>query len=69
MKITRIGLDTAKHVFQVHGVDEYGSAVLRKQLSRSKVLWSSSPSFRRLLWAWRLVPGRTRGAGAEELWA
>lgn len=30
MKVTRIGLDTAKHVFQVHGVDEYGKAVRRQ---------------------------------------
>ena len=29
MTIIRIGLDTAKHVFQVHGVDESETAVLR----------------------------------------
>jgi hypothetical protein len=29
MRIIRIGLDTAKHVFQVHGVDESETAVLR----------------------------------------
>jgi transposase len=34
----RIGLDIAKNVFQVHGVDEHGKVVIRKQLSRSKVL-------------------------------
>jgi transposase len=38
MPITRIGLDTAKGVFQVHGVDEHGKAVLKKQLPRGKVL-------------------------------
>src|SRR5260221_9540766 len=32
MRIIRIGLDTAKHVFQVHGVDETETAVLRAQL-------------------------------------
>ena len=32
MKITTIGMDLAKNVFQVHGVDERGKAVLRKQL-------------------------------------
>src|SRR5258708_24847878 len=31
MRIIRIGLDTAKHVFQVHGVDETETAVLRAQ--------------------------------------
>ncbi len=30
MKITAIGIDWAKEVFQIHGVDVYGKAVLRK---------------------------------------
>lgn len=34
MKITTIGIDLAKEVFQVHGVDVHGKAVLRKQLRR-----------------------------------
>src|ERR1700676_2753106 len=38
MKITTIGIDLAKTVFQVHGVDERGKAVLRKQLKRKDVL-------------------------------
>jgi transposase len=38
MQVTRIGLDIAKNVLQVHGVDEHGKVVVRKQLSRSKVL-------------------------------
>ena len=38
MSVTRIGLDIAKNVFPVHGVDEQGKVVIRKQLSRSKVL-------------------------------
>jgi transposase len=37
MKITTIGLDLAKNVFQVHGVDEQGKAVIRKQLRRDQV--------------------------------
>ncbi|SDY62635.1 hypothetical protein SAMN05421754_101553 [Nitrosomonas sp. Nm58] len=37
MKITTIGIDLAKEVFQIHGVDEHGKAVLRKQLRRSKM--------------------------------
>ena len=37
MRIIRIGLDTAKHVFQVHGVDETETAVLRAQLRRGAV--------------------------------
>ena len=38
MNITTIGLDIAKNVFQVHGVDANGKVVLRKQLKRSQVL-------------------------------
>jgi transposase len=37
MKITTIGIDLAKSVFQVHGVDARGKAVLRKQLKRKEV--------------------------------
>ena len=37
MTIMRIGLDTAKHVFQVHGVDEREELILRRQLRRSEV--------------------------------
>ncbi len=38
MNITTIGLDIAKNVFQVHGVDAHGKVVLRKQLRRIQVL-------------------------------
>lgn len=38
MKIRTVGMDLAKQVFQVHGVDAQGEAVLRKKLERSKVL-------------------------------
>ena len=37
MKITAVGIDLAKNVFQVHGVNEHGKAVLKKQLKRDKV--------------------------------
>jgi len=37
-EVTTIGLDLAKHVFQVHGVDRSGAAVLRKQLRRGQVV-------------------------------
>src|SRR5450631_2870406 len=37
MKITTVGIDLAKNVFQMHGVDERGRAVLRKQLRREQV--------------------------------
>lgn len=38
MKITTIGIDLAKNVFQVHGVDERGKAGMKKQLKRAQVL-------------------------------
>jgi transposase len=37
-EITTIGLDSAKHVFQVHGVDAGGAIVLRKRLRRGQVM-------------------------------
>ena len=38
MKVTRLGFDIAKRVFQVHGVDENGKVRARKTLAREKVL-------------------------------
>jgi transposase len=37
-EVTTIGLDLAKNVFQVHGVDASGRAVVRRQLRRSQLL-------------------------------
>ncbi len=37
-EVTTIGLDLAKKVFQVHGVDGSGKVVIRRQLKRSQVL-------------------------------
>ncbi len=38
MRITTIGLDIAKSVFQVHGVDEAGEVVLTRRFTRHKLL-------------------------------
>ena len=38
MQITTIGLDLAKHWFQVHGVDANGQVVIRRKLRRGEVL-------------------------------
>lgn len=38
MNITRMGIDLAKNVFQLHGVDKHEKVVLRKQLKRSQML-------------------------------
>ena len=37
-EVSTIGLDIAKSVFQVHGVDADGAVVIRKRISRAKVL-------------------------------
>jgi transposase len=37
-EVSTIGLDIAKSVFQVHGVDGTGAVVIRKRISRAKVL-------------------------------
>jgi len=38
LEVSIIGLDIAKHVFQVHGADASGGAVLRRKIGRAKVL-------------------------------
>lgn len=50
MKVITLGLDIAKRVFQAHGVDAAGRAVLRRKLGRSEVA-----DF------FRALPGRHRG--------
>jgi hypothetical protein len=50
MQFTTIGLDIAKSVFQVHGIDAAEKVVVRKQLRRRQVLEffssaSSCPNF------------------------
>ncbi len=37
MNLSRIGLDLAKQVFQVHGVDRHEHVVCRRQLKRAQV--------------------------------
>ena len=42
MKITTIGIDLAKEVFQIHGVDSQGKTVLRKQPKRNGKVFCQS---------------------------
>lgn len=37
MKITTIGIDLAKNVFQIHGVEGNGNTVIKKQLKRAQM--------------------------------
>ena len=36
-KLSVVGLDLAKNVFQVHGIDADGEVIVRKQLRRSEI--------------------------------
>jgi transposase len=38
MQITTIGLDIAKNVFQVHGIDAAEKVIVRKQLRRGQLI-------------------------------
>ena len=38
MKITTIGIDLAKNVFQIHALDERGKAVIKKKISRNQMI-------------------------------
>ena len=44
MNVTTIGLDLAKNVFQVHGIDDAGNVIVRRSLRRRQV----KPFFGRL---------------------
>src|ERR1051325_1691436 len=37
-EVSTIGLDIAKSVLQIHGVDVYGAVVIRKRVTRAKML-------------------------------
>jgi transposase len=62
--VTTIGLDIAKSVFQVHGVDAAGQVVIRRQLKRRYLL----AFFRSYQHAWsasRPAPRRTTGRASS----
>ena len=37
MKVTSLGIDLAKSIFQLHGVDAHGKVALQKRVTRAKV--------------------------------
>ena len=68
MEIATIGLDIAKRVFQAHGVDAGGKAVLRRKLQRAEVLVffkALPPSW----WALRRAARRIIGRARSGRWA
>jgi transposase len=60
--VTTIGLDIAKSVFQIHGVDAAGNVIVRRQLKRRYVL-PFFQSYRRALSASKPVLHRIIGHG------
>ena len=60
MSAAFIGLDLAKSVFQVHGVDVHGKVVVTKRLRRDAVL-AFFANLAPCVLGWRRVPGRTFG--------
>ena len=45
MKVSTVGIDLAKNVFQLHGVNELGKTVLKKQLRRDQMALTGTPTF------------------------
>jgi transposase len=37
MKLSTVGIDLAKNVFQVHGIDQHGKVLVKKQLRRDQM--------------------------------
>ena len=58
--IITIGLDLAKKVFQVHGVDAEGKVVVARKLRRKEVL-AFFAKLARVRWAWRRAAVRIIG--------
>jgi transposase len=65
--VTTIGLDIAKSVFQVHGIDAAGQVVIRRQLKRRFVL-SFFEKLPPCWWGLRLAPHRTIGRASCRRW-
>lgn len=67
MNITTVGIDLAKNVFSLHGVDAHGKAVLRKTVSRGKLL-ECLAQLSPCVVGWRRAAGRTTGRGSLLPW-
>ena len=61
-EVSTIGIDIAKHVFQLHGVDGAGEVVLRRRLRRGQVVGFFA-ACRAVLSVSRLAAPRTSGRG------
>ncbi len=58
MKLSRVGIDLAKNVYQLHGVDRHGTVVWQRRLRRNQ--WLSAllerAQNRVVQLAWKPVP-------------
>ena len=62
--VTTVGLDIAKSVFQVHGIDAEGDVLIRRQLSAA-MSWHSSRSCSRASSGSRPAPPRIIGRASS----
>ena len=62
MNATTIGIDLAKSVFHVHGIDATGAVVIKKKLRRAQVL-SFFEALPACLVVWKPARRRTIGRG------
>ena len=61
--VTRVGLDLAKKVFQVHAVDARGEMVVARKVGARPARSPSLPSWCRAWWRWRPAPRPITGGG------
>jgi hypothetical protein len=59
--VTRLGLDLAKKIFQVHAVDANGEIVVARKLAAG--LSAFSPSFLGVWWRWKRAHRHIIGGG------
>ena len=67
MQIVRIGLDLAKYVFHLHGVDERDKVILRKGTAAGSCRLSLQ-TFLPVLLEWRPLMARTTGPRRSLSW-
>ena len=66
-EVSTIGLDIAKNVFQVHGVDRTGAVAIRRVLRRSQMLawFAKLPP---VWWGWRRAARPIIGPASGASW-
>lgn len=69
MNVTTAGIDLAKNVFSVHGVDAHGKVALKKTLSRGKLLEFFANLPPAVIGMEACSGAHHRGAGLAQSWA